>query len=51
MKAIYGGKTKNDIIDALKIAKFVRGGAFPLAHAYTFAKPDTNWNTVAAYFE
>ncbi|GLR70769.1 IS110 family transposase [Agaribacter marinus] len=34
MKAIHAGKTKNDRIDALKIAKLIRGGNFPLAHAY-----------------
>ena len=34
MKAIHAGKTKNDKIDALKIAKLMRGGNFPLAHAY-----------------
>jgi len=28
-------KTKNDKIDALKIAKLMRGGNFPLAHAYS----------------
>jgi hypothetical protein len=31
MKAIHAGKTKNDKIDALKIAKLIRGGNFPLA--------------------
>ena len=35
MKAIHAGKTKNDKIDALKIAKLMRGGNFPLAHAYS----------------
>jgi len=34
MKAIHGGKAKNDKIDAFKIAKLIRGGNFPLAHAY-----------------
>jgi transposase len=34
MKAIHGGKAKNDRIDAGKIARLVRGGTFPLAYAY-----------------
>jgi len=34
MKAIHGGKTKNDKIDSEKIAKLIRGGNFPLAHVY-----------------
>lgn len=34
MKAIHGGKTKNDKIDSLKIAKLIRGGNFPLAYVY-----------------
>ena len=34
MKAIHGGKTKTDRIDALKIASMLRGGMFPVAHAY-----------------
>ena len=34
MKAIHGGKTKNDKIDALKIAKLLKGGNFPLAYVY-----------------
>lgn len=34
MKAIHGGKTKNDKIDAMKIAKLIRGGTFPLAFNY-----------------
>lgn len=34
MKAIHGGKTKNDKIDAYKIAKLIRGGNFPLAYVY-----------------
>ena len=29
MKAIHGGKTKNDKIDAAKIAGLLRGGIFP----------------------
>ena len=34
MKAIYGGKAKNDRIDAYKIASLLRGGNFPLAYVY-----------------
>jgi hypothetical protein len=34
MKAIHGGKTKNDKIDSFKIAKLLRGGNFPLVYDY-----------------
>ena len=34
MKAIHGGKAKNDRIDSHKIAKLIRGGNFPLAFTY-----------------
>ena len=34
MKAIHGGKAKNDRIDSFKIATLIRGGAFPLAYVY-----------------
>jgi len=34
MKAIHGGKTKNDRIDAEKIAMLLRGGMLPQAYAY-----------------
>jgi len=34
MKAIHGTKSKNDRIDALKIAKLLRGGMFPVAYVY-----------------
>lgn len=34
MKAIHGGKAKNDKIDSYKIAKLIRGGNFPLAYTY-----------------
>ncbi len=34
MKAIHGGKTKNDKVDSLKIAKLLRGGNFPIAFHY-----------------
>src|SRR5882762_8203231 len=34
MKAIHGGKAKNDKIDAQKIAVLLRGGMFPQAYVY-----------------
>ncbi len=34
MKAIHGGKAKNDKIDSRKIAVLLRGGMFPLSYAY-----------------
>ncbi len=34
MKAVHGGKTKNDRIDSEKIARLLRGGTFPQAYAY-----------------
>lgn len=34
MKAIHGGKAKNDRIDALKIATLLRGGMMPEAYVY-----------------
>jgi len=34
MKAIHGGKAKNDRIDSFKIAKLMQGGTFPLAYTY-----------------
>ena len=34
MKAIHGGKVKNDAIDSEKIARLLRGGNFPIAYAY-----------------
>jgi transposase len=34
MKAIHGGKAKNDKIDAAKIAGMLRGGMFPMAFVY-----------------
>lgn len=34
MKAIHGGKAKNDRIDSHKIAKLMRGGNFPIAYVY-----------------
>jgi transposase len=41
MKAIHGGKAKNDRLDAQKIAGLLRGGFFPLAHVYPKAKRET----------
>lgn len=37
MKAIHGGKAKNDRIDAHKIAVLMRGGMFPEAYVYPAA--------------
>jgi transposase len=34
LKAIHGGKSKNDQIDAAKLARLLRGGAFPQAYVY-----------------
>jgi len=34
MKAIHGGKAKNDKIDSHKIAVLLRGGMFPVAYVY-----------------
>ncbi len=34
LKAIHGGKTKNDKIDSRKIAVILRGGMYPLAYVY-----------------
>ncbi|WP_425614250.1 transposase [Anatilimnocola sp. NA78] len=34
MKAIHGGKSKNDKIDSHKIALLLKGGMLPLAYAY-----------------
>ncbi len=34
MKAVHGGKTKNDRLDAEKIALLLRGGMLPQAYAY-----------------
>ena len=34
MKAIHGGKAKNDRIDALKIATLLRGGMLPQSYVY-----------------
>src|SRR5436190_21112709 len=34
LKLIHGGKSKNDKIDAEKLARLLRGGAFPQAYVY-----------------
>ncbi|MDY6974030.1 MAG: IS110 family transposase [Thermodesulfobacteriota bacterium] len=34
LKAIHGGKTKNDKIDSRKIAVILKGGMFPVAYVY-----------------
>jgi transposase len=34
MRAIHGAKAKNDRIDSYKIARLLKGGAFPIAYAY-----------------
>ena len=34
MRAIHGGKTKNDKVDSYKIALLLRGGNFPTAYPY-----------------
>lgn len=34
MRAIHGGKAKNDKIDSHKIATLMRGGMFPMAYVY-----------------
>jgi transposase len=34
MKAIHGGKTKNDKIDSYKLAMLLKGGNFPAAYPY-----------------
>jgi len=34
MKAIHGGKNKDDRIDSEKIARLMRGGTFPLSYVY-----------------
>jgi transposase len=41
MKAIHGGKAKNDKIDSLKIAGLLRGGLLPQAYVYPAAMRST----------
>src|SRR5260370_10564414 len=41
MKAIHGGKTKDDDIDAEKIGRLVRGGNIPIAYVYPKGRRET----------
>src|SRR5437899_3015622 len=41
MKAIHGGKAKNDKIDAAKIARLLRGGTLPQAYVYPAGMRET----------
>jgi transposase len=41
MKAIHGGKVKNDKIDSLKIAALLRSGMLPMAYTYPQAMRST----------
>jgi transposase len=41
MKLIHGGKSKNDKLDAAKLAALLRGGLFPMAYVYPRAKRPT----------
>ena len=41
LKAVHGGKTKNDKLDAAKLAALLRGGAFPQAYVYPRAMRPT----------
>ena len=41
MKAIHGGKAKNDKLDSFKIATLVRGGLLPQADVYPAAMQST----------
>ena len=41
MKAIHGGKTKNDRVDSQKIALLLRGGMLPQAYVYPAAMRST----------
>jgi transposase len=41
MKAIHGGKAKNDQIDAGKIARLLRGGTLPQAYVYPAGMRET----------
>jgi len=34
LRAIHGGKSKNDRIDSQKLARLMRGGTFPLSYVY-----------------
>ena len=41
MKAIHGGKSKNDRLDAATLAGLLRSGYYPMAYVYPRAKRDT----------
>ena len=41
MKAIHGGKAKNDKLDSFKIATLLRGGLLPQAYVYPAAMRST----------
>jgi transposase len=41
MKAIHGGKAKNDRLDAATLAGLLKGGLFPLAYVYPKDKRET----------
>jgi hypothetical protein len=41
MRAIHGGKSKNDQIDAGKIARLLRGGTLPQAYVYPAGMRET----------
>ena len=41
MKSIHGGRTKNDRIDAEKIARLLRGGNIPQAYVYPMGMRET----------
>jgi transposase len=41
MKAIHGGKAKNDRLDAATLAGLLKGGFFPMAYVYPKDKRDT----------
>jgi transposase len=41
LKAIHGGKAKNDRIDAGKLARILKGGTFPIAYVYPKGRRET----------
>jgi transposase len=41
MKAIHGSKSKNDRLDAARLAALLRGGLFPMAYVYPRARRQT----------
>jgi hypothetical protein len=50
MKAIHGGKAKNDKIDAHKIAVLLRGGMLPQAYVYPAGMRATRVTGVNCFF-